>query len=285
MAKELFRFLRGELNGFYITNMYNTFNVLAREYKDFFLTFANQQMVSGKISSDTLNNLGKFAGIFIPRLPKEEAIASLRLTESEYDQQLDYEFSERGLFKTEEENFEFEQKTLDDTGLPDINTLATDKKRSSLIGTESVEGYIPESETHVFDEDTGDVIPSAVSDTPPQDEAYSDFYGNQFLFLSDSEPTYSPLSSSMFMELFKAMQTVRYGGVSIASLAKITEILCSNGLVTIQGISVNEGNNGYILNYSVDFSVDINSKQDRINIWLYVLKTKFPQIKTEEVII
>ena len=282
MAKALFRFLRGELNGYYLTNMYNTLNVLAEEYRQFFIEFSSQQMETGKISAETLNNLGKFAGIFLPRIPKEEAVASIRLTESEYDESLDYEFSERGLFKTEEENFEFEQKEIDDTGLPDINTLATDTKRSSLVGTESVDGYIAESETDVFDEATGNVLPSAVSDTPPENEAYSDFYGDKFLFLSDSEPIYAPLTPTIFLELFKAMQTVRYSGASIESLIKITETLCPDGLVLINSITLGSNNRSYNLNYSVNFDVDINAKQDRMNLWLYVVRIKFPQVKTIE---
>lgn len=282
MSKAFFRFLRGELNGFYITSLHNTLNKISNEHKAFFIGFANQQLESGKISAETLNNLGKFAGIFLPRVSKEEAVASIRLTESEYDESLHYEFSERGLFKTEEENFEFEQKVIDDTGLPDINTLATDTKRSSLVGDETVQGYIAESETDVFDEETGNVLPSAVSDTPPQDEAYSDYYSDKFLFLSDSEPVYAPLSSSMFLELFKAMQTVRYSGASLKSLVKITEILCPDGLLKIDSITLNSNNRGYIVRYTVDFYSDISTKQDRINLWLYVVRIKFPQIKTME---
>ena len=282
MAKALFRFLRGELNGYYLTNIHNNLNVLSREYKEFFLEFASQQMERGKISSETLNNLGKFAGIFIPRISIEEAVTSVRLTESEFDTQLNYEFSERGLYNTETETFEFEQKTIDDTGLPDINTLATDTKRSSLVGTEETEGYIAESETDVFDEATGKVLPSVISDTPPQNEAYSDFYGDEFLFLSDSESVYVPLSSNIFLELFKAMQTVRYNGASIKSLVNITEILCPEGLVQIDSIVIDSNNVSYKLSYSVNFEVDVSSKQDRLNVWLYVLKIKFPQIKVEE---
>ena len=69
MAKALFRFLRGELNGYYITNLYNSFNEYSSDIKRFFIEFQNQQVELGKISNETLYNLGKFASVFLPRRP------------------------------------------------------------------------------------------------------------------------------------------------------------------------------------------------------------------------
>lgn len=281
MAKALFRFLRGELNGFYIQSIQNMMNDLSAEEKQFFFDFYKLQFEEGKIDSATLYNLGRFAGIYLPRIPKEEIRSAVRMTESEYDEQLQYEFSERGLFKTEDEYFEFEQKVIDDTGLPDINTLATDRKRSSLVGDESVVGYIAEDETDVID-DNGDVRPSKVLPEPPANKAYSDYYGNKFLFLNEGDTDYLPVSFGVFFDLFKAIQYVRYNGAVITGLARITEILCPEGLVTIDSISVSDNKRSIIVRYTTDLTVDIDLKQDRINMLLYVVRMKFTTVQMTE---
>lgn len=281
MAKAFFRFLRGELNGYYITNLYDTLNRTTQDVKQFFLDFYKIQFEQGKIDSETLYNLGKFAGINLPRIPQAETRSATRMTESEYDEQLDYEFSERGLFKTEQEDFEFVQKVVDDTGLPDINTLATETKRSSLVGTENVEGYISEDETNVVD-DSGNVRPSKILPNPPSAGAYSDFFGNQFTFLSEGEVEYLPVSYGVFFELFKAMQYIRYNGGTISSLARVVSIICPRGLVMINNLSVAGDKMHFIVSYSTDISVDIDLKQDRINVLLYVIQMKFPQVQMVE---
>lgn len=281
MAKAFFRFLRGELNGYYITNLYNTLNRTTEDVKAFFLDFYRIQFEQGKIDAETLYNLGKFAGINLPRIPQAEARSNIRMTESEYDEQLEYEFSERGLFKTQEEDFEFVQKVIDDTGLPDINTLATSTKRSSLIGEEEVEGYVSENEVNVIDDD-GNVRPSKVLPNPPSTGAYSDFFGNQFTFLSEGTTEYLPVSYGVFFELFKAMQYIRYNGGTVSSLAKIVSILCPRGLVTIDSLTVAGDKLHFIVSYATDLSVDIDLKQDRINVLLYVIQMKFPQVQMVE---
>lgn len=249
--------------------------------RKFFIDFARIQFEEGRIDSETLYNLGRFAGIYLPRMPQSESRSDIRMTESEYNEQLDYQFSERGLFKTTDETFEFEQEVIDDTGLPDINTLATDTKRSSLVGDETVEGYISDSETNVRDDD-GNVKPEKVSSNPPQSGAYSDFYGNQFTFLSEAETEFLPVSFGVFFALFKAIQYVRYNGGNIQSLARIVEIICPEGLVTINGITVASDNKRWIVSYSTDLDVDINLKQDRISMMLYIVNMKFPQIIMSE---
>ena len=183
MSKALFRFLRGEINGYYLTNIHNSLNVYTEDIKKFFIDFQNQQFELGKISEETLYNLGKFASVFLPRRPVSESKTSLYMTDShEVD---GVEYSERGLFNTDNESFEFVHTDPSIT-TPDINTLATEDKRSSLVGNEQVQGYISENETDVLD-DEGKVRPSKVSADPPSEGAYSEFYGNQFLFLGQCE--------------------------------------------------------------------------------------------------
>jgi len=281
MAKAFFRFLRGELNGFYITNLYGTLNRTTQDVKEFFIQFAKTQMEEGKISPETLYNLGKFAGIYLPRIAKSEAISSVRMTESEYDEELQYEFSERGLYKPQDESFEFVQKVIDDTGLPDINTLATEEKRSSLVGEETIEGYISENAEDVLD-DNGNVRPSAISATPPSEGAYSDFYGNQFLFLAEGDIEYSPIAYELFLDLFKAIQYVRYNGSTILALGRIMSILCPNGLARLVSVAVSENKTKFIVSYETDINADLNFKQDRLSLLLYITKMKFPLVEMVE---
>ena len=286
MAKAFFRFLRGELNGFYIQSIQNMMNELSAEDKKFFYDFYKMQFEQGKIDNTTLYNLGRFAGIFLPRLPQEEIRSAVRMTESEYDEQLAYEFSERGLFKPEDEDFVFEQKVIDDTGLPDINTLATESQRSSLIGTETPEGYISEDTLNmkndeVFDSE-GNVRPEVILNSPPQGKAYSEFYSDDFLFLSEGDKDNVPVSFSVFLDLFKAIQYIRYNGAVLTGLVKIIEILCPNGFVTIDSLIAQADGKYVVVTYITDFSVDINLKQDRINLLLYVVRMKFPQVRMAE---
>ena len=281
MSKAFFRFLRGELNGYYLTNMQSMMNSSAERIRKILVDFKAQQFEKGQISDEVLYGLGKFAGVFLPRIPHSEALSSVRMTESEYDEDLQFEFSERGLLKTDTETFEFEQKVIDDTGLPDINTLATVNKRSSLVGDEPVIGYIDADETDVLD-DYGKVRPEKLLATPPADNAYGEYYGNEFLFLSEMETTYTPVSYGVYFDLFKAMQWIRYNGVSLGSLTEVVKILCPSGLVTIDDVTVSQDNNRWIVSYTTDLTVDLDLKSDRIAMFLYIMQIKFPQVEMSE---
>lgn len=283
MSKAFFRFLRGELNGFYITNLHNILNICTEEMKKFIIHFNSQQFEHGKIDKDYLYGLGKFAGIFIPRIPLSEIRSTVHFTESDVVD--GHEYSERGLYLPDDERFRFEMETQNEEGLPDINTLATPNQRSSLVGDERPKGYISSEyadpvtgNTNPVD-DEGYVKPDAILAEPPANVAYSEFYGDEFLFLSEAERTYLPISYAIFLELFKAIQWIRYNGMSVASLARITELLCPQGLVIINSITTSNDGNSWILDCTADYDVDINLKQDRIEMWKYILRIKFPQVE------
>lgn len=277
MAKALFRFLRGELNGYYITNLYNSFNEYSSDIKRFFIEFQNQQFELGKISNETLYNLGKFASVFLPRRPVAESRTSLYMTDSHVVDGVEY--SERGLFDTENESFEFVH-TDPSIETPDINTLATDTKRSSLVGDETAEGYISSEETDVLD-DNGMVRPQKVSVTPP-DVPYSEFYGNQFLFLSEGDVTYETIAPSLFIELFKAMQWIRYNGASLASLVRIIATLCPEGLVKISRNEVASDGRSVYIYYVYDSSSPVTNKESRLALLEYLVNLKFKQVQLVE---
>lgn len=279
MAKALFRFLRGELNGFYLTNIHNSLNEYSADIKKFFIDFQNQQFELGKISEETLYNLGKFASVFLPRRPVAESRTSLYMTDSHVVDGVEY--SERGLFDTDNESFDFVHTSPSIT-TPDINTLATEDKRSSLVGDETPTGYISENETNVLD-DEGKVRPSKVSDEPPSQGAYSEFYGNQFLFLSEGDVTYEKIAPSLFIELFKALQWIRYNGASIASLARIIGILCPEGLVTVDSIAVSGDGKAVYVYYIYDNTSSVTNKESRLALLQYIVGIKFKQIVLSEV--
>ena len=273
MAKAFFRWLRGELNGFYVTNINGALNESTKDIKDFLSEFKAQQFEYGKISDKNLYGLGKFAGIFLPRITKAESSTSLRMTESSVVD--GFECSERGLFNTGAENFSFFPKT------DDINLLATPTLRSSMVGNETVIGYISSEETNVLD-DNGNVRREKISATPPEGVAYSDYYGDQFMFLSEAETTYSNLEPSLYIELFKALQWIRYNGVSIKSLGRIVSIICPDGLVKLGRVETAPDGKHWNIYYSYDDTVDIPMKQQRLNLLEFIVNLKFVQVKLVE---
>lgn len=273
MAKALFRWLRGELNGFYLTNINGALNESTKYIKDFLSKFKAQQFEYGKISDKNLYGLGKFAGIFLPRLSRAESLASLRMTESFVVDGV--ECSECGLFNTEMENFLFFPET------EDINLLATPKLRSSMIGDETLIGYISSEETNVLD-DNGNVRRDKISATPPVGVAYSDYYGDQFIFLSEAETSYSNLEPPLYIELFKALQWIRYNGVSIKSLGRITSIICPDGLVKLGRVETAPDGKHWNIYYNYDDTVNVTLKQQRVNLLEFIVNMKFVQVSLIE---
>ena len=89
-------------------------------------------------------------------------------------------------------------------------------------------------------------------------------------------------SINVFLDLFKAIQYIRYNGAVLTGLVKIIEILCPNGFVTIDSLIAQADGKYVVVTYITDFSVDINLKQDRINLLLYVVRMKFPQVRMAE---
>lgn len=397
MAKAFFRWLRGELNGFYVTNINGVLNESTKAIKDFLSEFKAQQFENGKIMDKSLYGLGKFAGIFLPRLSRAESLASLRMTESFVVD--GFECSERGLFNNELENFSFfhtrddttvyfafvrvnqdtynndintmatnlersslvgnsdmvlgyisseETDLFDEIGnvkpekvlatppsgvayseyygdeflmlsegdnspadnivrirmtdsnvvdgieyserglfvvpvpmFDDINTMATPKLRSSMVGNETLIGYISSEETNVLD-DNGCVRHEKISATPPEGVAYSDFYGDQFMLLSEAEASYSNLEPSLYIELFKALQWIRYNGASIKSLGRITSLICPDGLVKLGEVETASDGKHWNVYYEYDDTVDVPLKQQRLNLLEFIVNLKFVQVSLVE---
>ena len=278
MSKEFFRFLRGELNGFYITQINSTLNKFVQDIKDFMLEF-NLLQFNSSMNETILFNLGKFAGIFLPRISKSESISGLRLSESHIVDGVEY--SERGLFNTETENFEY-KNTNQNPDLPDINTLSTDKLRSSMIGDESVLGYISANEKDVLD-DNGLVKPEKILTTPPTGEAYNNFHGNNFMFLSELKTTFENLSPTLYYDLFIVIQWIRYNGASIENLCSIISTLCPENLVQIDSIAVSTDGSRLIVYYIYNNEADVDLKLQRLYLLQYIIDIKFLNVVLSEV--
>ena len=120
------------------------------------------------------------------------------------------------------------------------------------------------------------------SATPPEGVAYSDYYGDQFMFLSEAETTYSNLEPSLYIELFKALQWVRYNGVSIKSLGRIVSVLCPDGLVKLGRVEVAPDSKHWNIYYDYDDTVDVPLKQQRLNLLELIVKLKFVQVSLVE---
>lgn len=278
MAKEFFRFLRGELNGFYINSINNTLIKLTNTNKEELIKFSKQQFEADKMDSTTLYNLGRFAGVKLPRKPTSEAKSSLHMTDSYKVNGV--EFSERGLYRINSEDFYFVHTDQSIT-TPDINTLASETERSSLIGDEPVLGYIPEDARNVID-DEGRVRPEKILSEPPVGKAYSNYYGDDFLFLSEGGVTYESISFSLYIELFKALQWIRYNGVSLASLVQVINVLCPEGLVLITDIRVADNKKVINVFYDYDESAMITNKEQRLALLQYIISLKFKQVRFVE---
>lgn len=270
MSKALFRWLRGELNGYYLNAINNSWNEYTSFIRDFFAERQKEQFNLETLADKDLVGLGKFAGIFLPRITVTESRTSLRMTESHISN--NEEVSESGLYNTDTEVFDFSLR--EEQG--DINNYATPSLRSSMVGTEEEEGYISSTEDDVLDNE-GNVKPSVIESTPPASPtAYGEFYGNQFLFLSEAEITFEKVEKSLYVELFKVMQYIRYNGISLQSFCKLVSVVTPNGLVKVNNVQTSARR--IYVTYTFDEEAEVNLKQQRLSLLFYVVKIKFPQV-------
>lgn len=274
MSKSIFRYLRGELNGFYLQNLQNMMNQTVEDIRSLFSHFRKMQFNLMTMYPDEVYGLGKFAGVFLPSLSYGDLFGAFKMTGSKIvDGQ---ERSERGLLERENEIFDFVHTEQDDYP-DDINTLSTDDLKSSLVGTETEIGYISSEEEDVLDAE-GNVKESAILPVVPSGVAYTDFYGNNFTFLAEVKNEKKNISITLFYPLFKIMQKIRYNGASIATLVEMIHTLCPNGFVRIQSITKHNTEPLFVVNYLYDEEVLLNLKAQRFATLEYIVAQKFPQI-------
>lgn len=249
-------------------------NKSTEDIKAFLVKFHKQQFRLGEMEEEDVYRLGKFAGVFLPALSLSEGFGSFRMTESAKFGGV--ERSERGLFSEVEENFEFKHTANDDYA-DDINTLADESLRSSMAGADdTTEGYIRSDETNVVD-GRGRVKPSKVVSTPPSGIAYSNFYGNDFLWLSEMLAENRSIDIEMYYELYKVMQYIRYNGASIESFCMLVTTLGANGLITIDSIGKLANGAVFGVYYNYDPTVSTTYKEQRLATFKFIVAQKFPQ--------
>lgn len=279
MSKAFFRFLRGEINGFYLTNIHNTLNKITEEDKQFIAQFANMVFKSASeaeyneypIPYDMLRGIGIIAGVFPPRVNSESYSGSLHMTTSKIVDEKEY--SERGLFDMNREDFNF-VRTDEQEYTTDINTLASDSNRTSMIGdNDTIVGYIPEG-VEVIKED-GSIDLTKILASPPEEGAYSEFYGVKYLYLSENAYVMVNVNNEVYLELIKALQWIRYNGQSIASLCKVASIICPEFL-HIENIDWSNEKYG-VVTYSVS-TEEYELKLVKIELLKFIVQKKFPQL-------
>lgn len=234
MSKQFFRFLRGEINGFYLNNINNACNRLSESVKSFLADFNQMQFKTEEevkegevpVPSNVLDGLSVFTGAFSPYVWQESLIGSVRFTQSHKVNGVEY--SERGLFSPEDEAFTFIR--TDNTEYPDdINTQATPNRRSTFVEPDRQPlGYFPEGEVVI--RENGTIDESKLLSAPRPNHADAPYYGKDFLYFAEEAPVLAITSNRVLVQVIKAMQWVRYNGMSVASLAKFAEILCPNFL-------------------------------------------------------
>lgn len=279
MAKRFFRFLRGELTGKYVQAISRCLDKNAYFIYSLYNKMVSFQFDKEHLDKDFTYNIGKITGVFVPRLSLNESYGGIRLTDSFIIGGV--ERSERGLFDTEEESFKLKH-TEQDNYAQDINTLSNNALRTSFVEENKRPiGYIRSDEKNVFT-DEGEVDLTKVKTIKPEGVAYADFYGNQYLFIIDSENERHSINLEVYFYLIQSMQYVRYNGANLGSLFKAAEILCPKGLLEIISIVYNESRFCFDFIYRLNKNVSLSKKEERFFAFKLLLKFKFKQFNLIE---
>lgn len=275
--KSFFRFLRGEINGMYMNAISAAVDTLASRWRGIFSEVDELTLVRTDASAynslypDFVKGVGLIAGCVLPRFQHSSSSSSVFMTDSVVVN--GEERSERGLFRTALERFQFEHTEQDDYP-DDINTLSTTDRRTSLIGTETPVGYISDMSNDVLRDD-GTVDPAYVEPSPPGGGVpYTDFYGNNFLFMNSTQLSYSVLSAELLGLLIESLQWVRRNGASISSLCRVAGIVCGEFL-RIVDVSTVSGLARYEVRYRLLSTQGVTSPLAKLYLLQHIVSTAF----------
>ena len=282
--KSLFRFMRGELNGFYLNAIRGAVEAAAGAMRVFMYQFSHMDMFDWHtVPSDVIQGLGIFSGVMLPYVASNTNRQALFMT-GPYSP-LGVQRSERGIFNRAQEIFRFFH-TEQDSYPDDINTLVDmhgGTERSSLAGSNAIIGYIKNSETNVLRDD-GTVDPSKVLPTEPYGEDATPFYGNGFLLLGSSDRLPQLPTDALYLALIRAMQHVRYNGPSMASMLDMAEIICPEKYIKIGALTRGGAPGRFTVTYKVIGGDDDNNILQKIFLFRHVVEQKFPQVTLEEIL-
>ena len=286
MSKQFFRFLRGEINGYYLTRIHDSCNKMSDSIKSFLYDFGKMQFklqteVEGDetpITTKDIDGISMFSGVFPPYVLQDSLTGSLRFTTSK---KVDgHEYSERGLYSPEDEAFTFVRTTQQEY-TDDINTLANSNARSSLVDDGRAPlGYFPDDENVIKDDGTIDetkLLPS-----PRAGHADSPYYGSAFLFFAEESPVLAITSYNVLVYVIRAMQWVRYNGMSISSLATFANIICPDFLF-ITKIDWDSDYAYATVNYGIDENYEAEDKLMREQLFALLAGEKIAQLSFEKV--
>jgi len=281
--KKIFRFLRGELNGFYIKNISYCLNNVTRDIEELLkyfwrVQFKNPTEVTDKelpISEHDLLGIGRFAGIFMPTITADSTSGSLRFSDAHIIDGINY--SERGLFERFKEDWTY-FRTNQNTYTDDISTLATRDMQTGFVPEgQPILGYIEEG-VDMFDEN-GYIRTDLILPSPPVGKAYSPYYGEQFMHLAEVFTIIQELGYDTYMTLFTNMQYIMYNGVNVRSFLRITDSLVSG---YVENITIEADTNRYIVEYTINNESEIDNRIKRLFAWQYIIKQTYKLFVLQE---
>lgn len=284
--KAFFRFLRGELNGFYLQKLNEVNNVYSESVKSFLSYFARMQfktedeLEEGETAIDNamIKGIGITAGAFPPYVMQESLSSALRFTGSHIVNGKEY--SERGLYNIEGQAFNF-VRTDEQEYDTDINTLSSSSDRSSLVEKDRVPvGYFPEGENVIRDD--GSLDYSKLMSSPRPNHADAPFYGDNFLYLSENYPVLAITDMKVMLYVIEAMQWVRYNGMNVASLAQFAKIICPNFLFILDIDWSNLYAHG-VVEYGIDEEYEAEDKLLKESLFKFLVGKKFSQLAFSQV--
>lgn len=281
--KKIFRFLRGELNGFYIKNIALCLNNVTRDIETLLRYFWTMQFKSPTETTATeepinefdLIGIGRFAGIFMPTITAESTSGSLRFSNANIIDGINY--SERGLFERFKENWKY-FRTNQNIYTDDISILATRDMQAGFVPEgQPILGYIEEG-VDMMDEN-GYIKEELILPEPPVGKAYSPYYGEKFMHLAEVFSIIQELGYDTFMVLFTNMQYIMYNGANIRSFLKITKLLTDS---YVYNIEIETYQNRYVIHYSIDYESTIENRIRRLFAWHYIVKQTFKLFELRE---
>lgn len=284
--KAFFRFLRGELNGFYLQKLNEVNNVYSESVKSFLSYFARMQfktedeLEEGETAIDNamIKGIGITAGAFPPYVMQESLSSALRFTGSHIVNGKEY--SERGLYNIEGQAFNF-VRTDEQEYDTDINTLSSSSDRSSLVEKDRVPvGYFPEGENVIRDD--GSLDYSKLMPSPRPNHADAPFYGDNFLYLSENYPVLAITDMKVMLYVIEAMQWVRYNGMNVASLAQFAKIICPNFLFILD-IDWSSLYAHGVVEYGIDEEYEAEDKLLKESLFKFLVGKKFSQLAFSQV--
>lgn len=299
--KQFFRFLRGELNGFYLRALslapvhagQDMMAFLNRYRRMQWKTYEQCEGSELPIMTEQLHGICTVAGVFPPYAAQESLMGSLRFTNSHIVSGKEY--SERGLLDTEKESFTF-VRTDDRDYVTDINTLARDSMRTSLVepgaqllgffreGDKVIkeDGTVDTSLLYHFDGTEMEQYRAAEAYFSSERKAYSPYYGSKYLFLTEESPIIAMTTDSVLIEILKAAQYVRRNGQSLESLSMFARTLCPDFLF-ITRIEWSKEHPYALVYYGVDDEYVYEDKLLRTEVFKIVSAMKFKQLVFLEV--